>query len=210
MEYARWDTEGLLIGAEFVADTQFFTSPEELVDDFVTESNPLERSTHSSRAMWPETELDGVKFDIDSPSFKGEIRPSFVKIRIDDIRAKEEVFQRVRGWFENTELDFPEQAEFDVESMWCVMEDDSLGLTIDGTKCTEGSLMGCKYTDDDQQGEYMTMNGFLSVMFGTPNPDSGKRVPQETAFDYLESLLEDNRVLVAPMEEIKSEVEDDR
>lgn len=197
MKYIR-DSTDYQIHVTVEADNTNNVTAEQIKNQLEQQSSRFEPYHKSSRSMWPYEELIGVSI-AEADGFSGKITEDGFRLSIDDYGEFNRVYEQLKEWVSDTEIDTPQKQLFKIASFSFVSTQDNQSVTHDSTKSTDkDDLFGSIYTYNGIKSNYSMIQGML--IFSILEPEDG--VSMKKFDDYLDSIIQNDLVLIGATDEI--------
>lgn len=199
MEYLSSDHPAFEIHLSCDARFKTRASPEVIAEELVSQSQCISRKMKTSRSMWPNEELIGVEFERDQPHLTGKLTASKVSLGFRGFDGFEGAYTTVAEWCADAPFELPPREDFLVQSGRLLVADEDAGAVLDETKFGERNFIGSVgYDGAGVQASYDDYRGCVFIHL-----EDG--VPRSQFRQHVEQLLREERVVIAPAEQIDND-----
>lgn len=135
--------------------------PDILVDEFTNKFDFMNPHRKSSRSLWPDKELVGVKFE--TKDISGNIYMNKIKIDIHTYDFNK-IYSKLSNWFEQTNVSIPDENKFYVGNIIINHIDDDAKVFVDSSKYKANETL--QYTfKHDKSNKNIKIHNFMNVVY---------------------------------------------
>jgi len=175
-----------IISLEAKFNTRY--TPEQISNEFTNKFEFMDSNYKSSRAMYPDKELTGVTFEYKNIS--GKIYANRIEIMMRDYNF-EKIYSMINSWFEQTNMQIPEQDEFYVKAI--ILEDiDDDRIYLDSSKVADGKPLNHKFQHNksDINSKIHEFIDFVFIEF------SDSKINNDLAIKCFDDIIEHEYIII--------------
>lgn len=174
MEYLKSkDNENINLTIMLIANFNTNYTPKQLSNE-LSNGDYIVDNYKSSRSMYPDKELVGVKFD--KRGISGEIYSDKIKIKL-SFYDTNKMYSILSNWFSNTNIKIPPKDKFYIQSI--IISSKTKEIYLDDTKTKHGTRV---FEETDVTAVIRELADFIFIEFDDIEINKGKQL-FESVFD---------------------------